>query len=75
MATADRRQVRVGDTVTTYATAFDKTDRSITATVGTLSPTDAGTTLFRLDSDAWLQGYVYRARHEFTVANPGGRRR
>lgn len=36
---------------------------------------DAGTTLFRLDSDAWLQGYVDRARYEFTVANPGGRRR
>lgn len=75
MAASDRRQVRVGDTVKTYASAFDKTDRSITATVGTLPPTEYDTMLFRLDSDAWLQGFVYRSRDEFTVAHPGGRRR
>ncbi len=64
----DKKRVPTGTKVRKYSSAFDKTDRSQTATVG--GETSGTTTLYQLLSPDYLSGEVWRAREEFDVVTP-----
>lgn len=60
-----REQVALGTWVRTFASWFSTGTHTVRCQVTELP--SGGVQLYRLTSPHWLGGYVYRARHEFTV--------
>lgn len=62
-----KRPLSTGEVVFTFASHFNKADRSIRCVITELPESPGHSTLYHLSSDHWLCGGVWRARGEFST--------